>query len=172
MTRALIVMGAIVAACASHANAQTCAGPDKRVSIVQRTYLELESLVPSGLLFLWVPDIKGGFFSGPVQAFDIWVVEGIYGRPFPKKSDSFSDSRFERLRTSQNVIAKAIRVDPRSLPATTSFQYGRNKTVMLRIEKVFTPWAGDDSVTVTVCELGTSEGVLAPSGAVDSPARR
>lgn len=52
-----------------------------------------------------IPRRQGGF-----EPFDLWVVEGVYGRPLVQSSGPMDPALFERLRKNSNVRATATRV--------------------------------------------------------------
>ena len=125
--------------------ASGCAQPLATASAAERSYANVSVREFDGRVFLYVPDIKSA--GGSFEAFQLWVVEGVYGRPFVQASGSMDQSTFDRLRKSTNVLATplSVRRSGESLRATIA----RQPYVLDVAVKVGS--GGADVVTARVC---------------------
>ena len=133
---------------ASGAPAQTtaCSEPLVTTTLPEKSYAAVNLREFGGLVFLYVPEIKSSR-SGQFEAFQLWVVEGVYGRPFVQASGAMDQPAFDRLRTSTNVRTRPISI-PRSgesrsmMVARQAFQFETT---------VRAAGSGADTVAVKVC---------------------
>jgi hypothetical protein len=143
---------AIVLACSTAAAGQavSCRQRLETWTVCQRCYQALGSApFADGRVFVYVPDIKSGFLSG-FTPFKIWIVEGLYGKPFIKGSGAMDERTWEQIRTSRNVRATPVDVPESYAGNTTPFRISK-ETFVLEIVKVITSWGGTDRVTIRVC---------------------
>jgi hypothetical protein len=130
--------------------AVSCRQPLETLTVCQRCYQELTAApFDSGRVFVYVPDIKSGVVSG-FAPFKVWIVEGLYGKPFIKNSGTLDDSAWEQIRSSANVRATSADVPEKYKGKTAPFRYSKQSFV-LEIMKVTTSWGGTDRVTIRVC---------------------
>jgi hypothetical protein len=73
-------------------------------TVPQRSYVQLNVPAFEQRVYLYAPDIKSSF-GGGFSAFTLWIVEGVYGKPFVQPTGSMDESAFEQIRTSRNVMA-------------------------------------------------------------------
>jgi hypothetical protein len=119
------------------------------VTVPQRSYAQLNAPAFDQRVYLYAPDIKSGW-GGSFSAFTLWIVEGVYGKPFVQPTGSMEESAFEQIRTSRNVMATPVQVAKDSGRTRTPFTIGKERFV-LDLVKVNTSLGGADSVTVNVC---------------------
>lgn len=119
------------------------------VTVPQRGYAQLNVPAFEQRVYLYAPDIKSGW-GGSFSAFTLWIVEGVYGKPFAQPTGSMEESAFEQIRTSRNVMATPVQVGKDSGRSQTPFTIGKQRFV-LDLVKVNTSLGGTDSVTVNVC---------------------
>ncbi len=99
-----------------------------------------------GRVYLYAPEIKSSS-RGAFEPFQLWVVEGVYGRPFIQASGPLDQVAFDRLRKSTNVRATAVSVSRsgESKPVTIARQPYLLETAVRAAS------SGSDAVTVNVC---------------------
>jgi len=119
------------------------------VTVPQRSYAQLTVPEFDQRVYLYAPDIKTSW-GGAFGAFTLWIVEGVYGKPFVQPTGSMEETAFEKIRTSRNVMATPVQVAKDSGRAQTPFTIGKQRFV-LDLVKVNTSLGGTDSVTVNVC---------------------
>ena len=117
-------------------------------TVAQRSYVQLNVPAFEQRVYLYAPDIKSSF-GGGFSAFTLWIVEGVYGKPFVQPTGSMEESAFEQIRTSRNVMATPVRVEKNG-PLQTPFTIGKQRYT-LDLVKVNTSLGGTDSVSVNVC---------------------
>lgn len=143
---------ALTALCApvTHAFAQGGAcQPIASVTVPQRSYAQLTVPAFEQRVFVYAPDIKTSW-GGGFSPFTLWIVEGVYGKPFVQPTGSMEEAAFEQIRTSRNVMATAVQVAKDSGRAQTPFTIGKTRYT-LDLVKVNTSLGGTDSVTLNVC---------------------
>ena len=132
-----------------------CRLSDKRrqplVSLIvpQRSYAQLTVPDFEQRVYVYAPDIKSGF-GGGFSPFNLWIVEGVYGKPFTQATGTLEESAFEQIRGSRNVMATSVPVDKNSLPKRAPFTIGKQQFI-LELAKVNTSLGGTDSVSVNIC---------------------
>ena len=106
------------------AQAPGCPQPLAALAVPPQGYAEVNAAQFERRLFVYVPEIRPG--GGPgFQAFQVWVVEGVYGRPFVQSSGRLDPASFDSLRSSPNVRASAITVARGDGSDGGSFGFGR-----------------------------------------------
>jgi hypothetical protein len=118
-------------------------------TVPQRGYAQLAVPEFEQRVYVYAPDIKSGW-GGGFSAFTLWIVEGVYGKPFVQPTGSMEESAFEQIRTSRNVMATAVPVENNSGPKQVPFTIGKQR-FLLNVTKVNTSLGGTDSVSVSVC---------------------
>jgi hypothetical protein len=88
--------------------AGACRQPLVNVTAPERSYANLAIPDLEGRLFVYVPDIQST--NGGFTPFQLWIVEGVYGRPFVDQRGPMDGAAFERLRRSGNVRATPVGV--------------------------------------------------------------
>jgi hypothetical protein len=119
------------------------------VIVPQRGYAQLSVPAFEQRVFVYTPDIKSGW-GGGFDAFTLWIVEGVYGKPFVQPTGTMDENAFEQIRGSRNVMATPVPVGKNAGPTRAPFKIGKQQFV-LEIAKVNTSLGGTDSVTVNVC---------------------
>ncbi len=118
------------------------------VVVPQRSYAQLNVPAFEQRVYVYAPDIKSGW-GGDFSAFQLWVVEGVYGKPFVQPKGSMDVRAFDQIRTSRNVRATAVPVDAKGNQKRVSVAIGKRQ-ITLEF-KVNTSLGGADSVVVNVC---------------------
>lgn len=131
------------------AQAQTCASPVATVTVSGGTYALVNASPFEGRLYVYAPAIEAS--RSGVQPFQLWIVEGVYGRPFVRTAGSLSDADFSKLRASPNVRATAIRVARGDGSESTSLRLGK-ATYRIVVHGVSA--RGYGSANVQVCRDG------------------
>jgi len=92
------------------AAAQSAACPQPLVSttVVENNFSVVDLAEFEGRVYLYATRILRQ--PGRFEPFDLWVVEGVYGRPLVQSSGLMDPTLFERLRKNSNVRATATRV--------------------------------------------------------------
>jgi hypothetical protein len=100
-----------------------------------------------GRVFVYVPLIKAGGPSG-FQPFQVWIVEGIYGRPFLQASGRLDPASFDKLRATANVRATPVSVMRGNGSDAGAFRSARAvyQAQVLRVNA-----SGTGSVQVRIC---------------------
>ena len=78
----------------------------RRSVLPPSSYAEVNAEPFGRRVFVYVPPFKGKGF----QPFQLWVVEGVYGRPFVQSSGVLDEASFAKLRASANVSATPVSV--------------------------------------------------------------
>jgi hypothetical protein len=100
----LVLLGGSAAVAAGQGKG--CAQPLATVTVPERTYASVNVKEFEGRVYLYAPDIDASGRS--FAPFQLWVVEGIYGRPFVQPSGPMDQAAFDKLRRSQNVRATPV----------------------------------------------------------------
>ena len=147
----LVVAMTLAVSTPAAGQAVSCRQPIETVTVCQRCYMELTSApFAGGRVFVYAPDIKSGFFGGGFAPFKVWIVEGLYGKPFIKSSGELDESAWEQIRNSRNVRATSADVPEKYTGKTAQFRISK-ETFVLEIMRVATSWGGTDRVTIRVC---------------------
>ena len=103
--------------------AQECKRDLQRIVIPQETYARIDPAAFRGnnRLFVYLPDIKTPVFGRGWRTFQLSIVEGIYGPPFPRERGSLGESTFERLRASRSPPSDQARDEVSSPPTQSTF---------------------------------------------------
>jgi len=110
MTALTLLLVALVTSAAADAGQGSTCSTLTSVVVPQRGYAELNVPAFEQRVFVYVPDI-GSSWGGEFKAFQLWIIEGIYGRPFVKANGLMDESEFERIRSSRNVRATAVPIN-------------------------------------------------------------
>src|SRR5262245_15427099 len=73
-------------------------------TVPQRSYAQLSVPDFAQRVYVYAPDIKSGW-GGGFDAFTLWIVEGVYSKPFGQPAGSMEEKPFEQIRASRNVMA-------------------------------------------------------------------
>jgi hypothetical protein len=103
----------------------SCQQPLATVTLPSASYAEVTAREFERRLFLYAPEIRAGGAAG-FQPFQLWVVEGVYGRPFVRATGSFEPEAFERLRKSRNLRPTPVSVSRGGGADGGTFRFGRN----------------------------------------------
>jgi len=73
-------------------------------------------------VFLYAGDFRatGSGFT----PFQVWVVEGVYGPPFPQATGTLAPASFEKIRTNGNVRATPVNVSRGNASDIARFRFG------------------------------------------------
>ena len=149
MTRIVLLVSGLLLADgeAAATDAAMCRQPPVAVSLEERSYATLPLGGASGGVYLYAPDIKVSS-PGVFEPFQLWVVEGVYGRPFVQGRGPMDPAAFERLRGSANIRAAAVRIGRSGEAARVAIA---RQPFLLWADVVSSRRA--DSVSVSVCPL-------------------
>ena len=87
----------------------SCQQPLATLTATRFSYTQVEGDAFDHRVYVYVPQIKVG--PGPgFEPFRVWVVEGVYAKPFIQAAGSLDESGFEQLRRSPNVRASPVAV--------------------------------------------------------------
>jgi hypothetical protein len=125
----------------------TCV-PLTSVVVPERNYVQVNIPDFAQRVYVYVPDVKSGWRGG-YSSFQLWIVEGVYGKPFVKASGAMEEGDFNTIRKSRNVNATAVPVGEKTSSQRASITVN-NRRYTLEL-KVNTSIGGTDSVAVTVC---------------------
>jgi hypothetical protein len=149
MTRVVAGMAVVIAIAGPAAAGQgvaACRQPVATVTAPERSYANIAVPEFSGRVFVYAPEIR----ATPPAAFapfQVWLIEGVYGRPFVELRGPLDDAAFERIRRSGNIRATPVGVS-RSGDAGRVTLARRAMTVQVTV--AVAP-RGADQVTVRVC---------------------
>src|SRR5262245_40999352 len=88
--------------------AYQCQQPIATMSVQELNYAEVNASPFEQRLFVYVPEIRAG--GSGFQPFQLWIVEGVYGKPFLQANGSIDVAGFQQIRRSQNVRATPVSV--------------------------------------------------------------
>jgi hypothetical protein len=137
--------------------AQGCKQDLQKIVIAQNSYVQIDPAPFRGnnKLFAYLPGIKTPILGTGWSTFQLSIVEGIYGPPFPRARGSISESAFQGLRTSRNVrmTPVSVRYDPQARRAARVSQpvVLADQSVRVEVDDVRTGWVGADTVTFRIC---------------------
>jgi hypothetical protein len=143
----LVVFGVLISTAANAGQGSSCSRLTS-VDVPQRSYAQVNVQAFEQRVFFYAPDIESNFGKG-FKPFQLWIVEGVYGKPFVKASGSMDESEFEKIRASRNVRATAVPIDGKTSQKPVPVTIGKQR-VTLEI-KVNTSFTGTDRVVVGVC---------------------
>jgi hypothetical protein len=148
MTRALVLFGMLLMASTADAQPAPCLqlATVATLTVAERSYTEVRASAFNGRLYVWAPEIRSSS-GGRFTPFQLWLVEGVYGKPFPRPSGALGEADFERLRKSTNVRATGMSV---SGPKRQSFVFAR-QSYWLEVTRVNTSSSGSDTVALSIC---------------------
>src|SRR5690606_21167446 len=146
LLRVCAVSGGVLMAAAGQAAGQTasCRQPLATVNVAERAYAAIDVPAFAGRVFVYVPDIRSS--TRGFQPFALWVIEGVYGRPFVLPNGPMDDAAFQRIRTSRNVRATSTTVTRSGQAVRASL--ARQPYVF---DVAVRSSRGVDTVTVRVC---------------------
>lgn len=91
------------------AQAPVCQAMLATLTVQRSSYAEVSGDPFEQRVYVYVPEVKATARSG-FEPFQVWVVQGIYGKPFVQATGSLDEAGFTRLRGSQNVRATPVNV--------------------------------------------------------------
>jgi hypothetical protein len=131
----------------SAAQAPVCDVPLATLTVPRSSYAEVSADPFEQRLYVYVPEIRAGSGTG-FQPFQVWVVEGIYGKPFVLATGSLDEAGFERLRMSPNVRATPVPVVRGDGSESGQFRAARN---MYKVQVMSVNASGSGAVQVRIC---------------------
>jgi hypothetical protein len=79
------------------------------LTVAPRSYAEVPVASFEGRVFVYVPGLQT--VSGSrARPFQLWIVQGVYGRPFLQRTGPLEESGFDRMRRTQNIRAFPVDV--------------------------------------------------------------
>jgi hypothetical protein len=145
LTTLTIVLSVLVFGGEAAAQAVSCPQPLARDSVAPRSFARIDVKEFDGRVFIYVPDVKST--GAGFEPFDLWVIEGIYGRPFVQEAGLLEPAAFDRIRASANVRATAVRVT--RTPSTGRATIGRQPFLFdLSVQRAA---SGAQTVLSTIC---------------------
>ncbi len=118
----------------SAAQPPACKQELAKLNVPRSSYAEITAAPFQRRVFLYVPEIEASGASGFAK-FQVWVVEGVYGRPFVQPAGSLDEAGFHKLRGSQNVRTTAISVARGDGSEWGQFRIGRD-SYRVQVQKV------------------------------------
>ena len=148
MTRAALAFTLLAALPAAGQGKASCQ-PLTSVTVAQRSYALFNVPAFDQRVYIYAPDIKSGW-GGGFDAFTLWIIEGVYSRPFGQLSGSLDERTFDQIKGSRNVLATAVPVSKNSGPKRTQVTI-RRQPFNLDLVKINTSLGGTDSVSLNLC---------------------
>ena len=149
MTRVAVSLALVLfAALPAAGQGQPCQAVTS-VVVAQRTYALFNVPAFDQRVYVYAPDIKTSW-GGGFDAFTLWIIEGVYTRPFGQPSGTLDQRTFEQIRSSRNVLTTAVPIPRNSGPKTARVTI-RRQPFTVAVMKVNTSLGGTDSVTVNLC---------------------
>ena len=105
---ATAVLASIGFGTAVAAQSPGCPQPLVSAIVEENTFSVVNLAEFEGRVYLYATKIPRQ--PGRFEPFDLWVIEGVYGRPLVQSSGPMDPALFERLRKNSNVRATATRV--------------------------------------------------------------
>lgn len=148
MRRIALVLSCVLIALGATpvAGQPACRQPLAKVTVPERSYANVSVREFDGRVYLYAPEIRTAS-PGTLAPFQLWIVEGVYGRPFVEPRGRLDDAAFERLRKSRNVRATPVKI---SRSGETLRVTMARKPFVLETT-VALARSGDDTVSVSVC---------------------
>ncbi len=157
MKRYALIVAVSTLALAGSAQGQACRETLQTLVIPQRGFAQIRSdlFAARPWLYLYVPDIKSRFGSSGFTAFDMWLVEGVYGQAFAQGMGAMAEPDFQKMRKSPNVKTQPIKVEYDE-KAQSVARFSRavtigKDTVKIEVDQEKTSLLGTDTVTVRIC---------------------
>jgi len=149
VTRAVAACLVFVLAAVAPAGTQPsrCTRPLEVTTVSGDGYVVLDVRAFEGRVFAYLPAVSGSGSS--FRPFSLWVVEGVYGKPFVRTSGSLTPAAFDKLRDSRNVRATAIRVSRGDGSEGTTLRVGKDR---YRVEAQSVNASGRGTARVAVCQ--------------------
>lgn len=122
------------------------------MTVPERSYQRIEAPLFDGRFFVYVPGIHSNYLKTSFEAFDLWLVEGVYGGPFLDARGTLTEETFELLRGSGNVRATPIRIVPDEDLAVAQVSFGLRTQVVVEAGPVNLPYFRENSIDVVICE--------------------
>jgi len=117
------------------------------MTVPRLSYGEVAGAVFERRLYVYVPEIMADGKPG-FQPFKMWVVEGLYGRPFTRSAGRLDEDGFAKLRRSLNVRATPVLVARGDGSDRAKFTFAR-ATYQVQILDVDASKRG--AVRLTIC---------------------
>jgi hypothetical protein len=131
----------------SAAQAPACQQPLATLTVPRLSYAEVSGDPFERRVYVYVPEIVARGGSG-FQPFQVWVVEGVYGKPFVRATGGLDPAGFDKMRRSQNVRATPVSVVRGDGSDRGQFRIARN-TYQVHVLKVNASRSG--AVQVRIC---------------------
>jgi hypothetical protein len=93
----------------SLAQAAPCRQTVATLTVPSSTYAEVGAKEFAGRVFVFVPEV-GLTAPGRFRPFQLWIIEGVYARPFMQSRGSLAQSTFDALSKSRNIRATPVSV--------------------------------------------------------------
>ena len=157
MKRLVLVLALVAVAQAASGQAPPCRDASPPLTVPQESYAQIarDGSADRVWLYIYVPDIKSRFGQVGFKPFDMWLVEGVYGRAFADTSGPMKESEFAMIRRSPNVKARPIKVrfDDQTQSAarvSQSITVGK-ETLTIQVDAVTIGFFVADTVSVRIC---------------------
>lgn len=117
------------------------------LTVPRSSYAEVGGVPFEGRVYVYVPEVKAATVSG-FAPFQVWVVQGIYGKPFVQATGILDEAGFTRLRGSQNVRATPVNVVRGDGSEWGRFRLARN---IYQVQVLSVKPSGAGAVQLKVC---------------------
>ena len=103
----LLFAFALCAPVGSAAQTPACPQPLATLTVPPSNYAVVNGAPFEGRVYVYAPEIRTRGGSGS-QQYQVWIVEGVYGKPFVQATGSLDQAGFDKLRQSPNVRATPV----------------------------------------------------------------
>ncbi len=102
--------------------APACQQALSTVTVARASYAVIPAQVFQRRGFLYAGDFRAS--GSGFTPFQLWVVEGVYGPPFPQAAAALTQASFDKIRTSSNVRATSVTVSRGNASDNAVFRFG------------------------------------------------
>ncbi len=125
--------------------APACQQSLSTVTIGRASYAVIPAAPFERRVFLYAGDFRAS--GSGFTPFQVWVVEGVYGPPFPQQTGTLSPGSFEKLRTNGNLRATSMNVSRGNASDNVRFRFGAGQY----LAHVVAVKTRDQTVDVRIC---------------------
>jgi hypothetical protein len=112
---------AVISAAAAP-QAPACQQALATLTVTRGSYAVIPATPFERRVFLYAGDFKAS--GSGFTPFQVWVVEGVYGPPFPQATGTLAPPSFDKIRTNGNVRATPVNVSRGNTSDFARFRFG------------------------------------------------